>query len=217
MAGASTTAAKADVVHSTPSTCLHWQICQWVFKFCWCYPPLPACHDERSLYRGANQANFGRDMLQRWGCCLEKSRQPPEAQPSSQSTCGWRPCSCQTRGIKREEQGQWRAGSLAYQAWWLGARVHAKDLLHRSWDTGPTAPWWRVHCVSTDFLCSLLLPNPPFLLLWKALAISCSCILKSYQMLEITHLLGKKPLKAQKPFCQRPELNTPVPLRHRIS
>lgn len=38
-------------------------------------------------------------------------------------------------------------------------------------------------------------------------------------MLEIAHLLGKKKqqkktnLKAQKPFCQRPELNTPVPLR----
>lgn len=77
----------------------------------------------------------------------------------------------------------------------------------------------NLHSQLTTYVSKILLPlpPPPFLLLWKALAISCSCILKSYQMLEITHLLGKKPLKAKKPFCQRPELNTPVPLRHRIS
>lgn len=143
-------------MHTTPRTCLHWQIYQREFKLRWCYPSLAAsskdCREEQT--QGWIWQGYFR--VQRWDCCLEMPRHLRGAQPSSQTTSGWRPPPCQAR--EAEERGKRPAKGTSLGASSPGA-----------WCTcpcrGPAAPalgrW--THCPMARSALRVHGPPPPVL------------------------------------------------------
>lgn len=91
-------------MHTTPRTCLHWQIYQREFKLRWCYPSLAASSKDCREEQTEGWIWQGYFRVQRWDCCLEMPRHLRGAQPSSQTTSGWRPPPCQAR--EAEERGK---------------------------------------------------------------------------------------------------------------